>query len=108
LIDEKPIGAALSRNLGGSPEAVELAEKGIDGFIEARDKQRRQTEDERAEAAAWRESERRVEAARREANRRERVECHFAQAERCRAVLASLVSYHEAEAEKYRAVGEVA
>ena len=71
MIDEKPIAAALSRNLGGPTTPGELAEKCIDSFIKARDKQRRQNEGERPEEAAWKESERRVEVARRESNRRE-------------------------------------
>jgi hypothetical protein len=104
LIDEKPIEAALSRDIG----AGKKVEAELDAFISRRDKQHRQTEGERAGEAAWRESERRHEAARREANRLAWVEYHLNAADRCRTVLGSLASYHEAEAEKYRAAGEVA
>jgi hypothetical protein len=47
VIDEKPIGAALSRDIGTG----EKIEAKLDAFISRRDKQRRQTEGERAEEA---------------------------------------------------------
>jgi hypothetical protein len=61
LIGDKPIGAALSRNLGSATAPGEAVEAEIDQFIQRRDWQRRQTEGERAIEAAWRESERREE-----------------------------------------------
>jgi hypothetical protein len=58
-------------------------------------------EGERQAEEAWMESARRFDARRREERRREWADYHRGQAERCRAVLAALVSYHEAEAEKH-------
>jgi hypothetical protein len=84
----------------------EKVEAELDAFVSARHRKRVAEEGERAEEATWRESERRHEAARREANRLAWVEYHRGQAERCRAVLASLASYHSERAERYRAAGE--
>ena len=55
-------------------------------------------EGERAEEAAWRESERRHAAARRAANRSAWHEFHVGQAAHHRAVVEGLIARHEAEA----------
>ena len=81
--------------------AGEHVEFELDAFISRRDKQRRQTEGKRRSEEAWQESERRYNTRQREANRLAWCEYHRGQAERCRIVLVSLVSYHEAEAKKY-------
>ncbi len=54
-MDTKPIGAALNRDVSTG----EKVEKDLDAFISKRDKERRLSEGERAEEAAWRESVRR-------------------------------------------------
>ena len=54
-MDTKPIGAALNRDVSTG----EKVEKDLDAFISKRDKERRLSEGERAEEAAWRESARR-------------------------------------------------
>jgi hypothetical protein len=65
VIDDIPIGAALSRDIG----AGEKVEAELDAFISRAHDQRVKAEGERDEEAAWRESERRHNARRREANR---------------------------------------
>jgi hypothetical protein len=82
VTDDRPVGAALSRDLADG-EAVEA---GLDAFIEVRDKQRRKEEGERAEAAAWVESTRRYNAVRDAKLRDAWCEYHQEQAERHRAV----------------------
>ncbi len=82
----KPIGAALGRDI--SPG--EKVEKDLDAFISKRDKERRLSEGERAEEAAWVESERRAQATR-DARLREEWACyHTEQAARHRANLEAL------------------
>ena len=49
MIDEKTIGAALSRDIG----AGEKVEAELDAFVSRRDKQRRRTEGERPDEEAW-------------------------------------------------------
>ena len=56
MIDDRPIGTALNRNLGSAVAPGEAVEAEIDQFIERRDEQRRQTEGEREEEEAWSES----------------------------------------------------
>ena len=90
-------GQAIGRDISRG----EIVEAEMDAFISRGTASAGKGQGERAEEAAWRESERRHEAARREANRRGGPRYHRDQAGRCRAVLASLVSYHEAEARKY-------
>ena len=98
---DRPIGAALSRNLGGPTAPGEKVESELDAFISKRDKQRRRTEGERRIEEAWMESERRYFARLAEVNRREWAEYHLAAADRLRATLGALVAYHEAEAERH-------
>ena len=71
MIDDRPIGAALNRNLGSAVAPGEAVEAEIDQFNQRRDEQRRQTEGEREEEEAWSESVRLYNARRREENRRE-------------------------------------
>jgi hypothetical protein len=77
----------------------ELVEKELDAMIERRSRKGETNTDEREEL--WQKSVRAYNARQREANRLTWCEYHRGQAERCRIVLASLVSYHEAEAKKY-------
>ena len=44
MIEERPIGAGLNRNLGNPPGPGESVESELTAFIEKRDKQLRQTE----------------------------------------------------------------
>jgi hypothetical protein len=101
LIEERPIGVGLNRNFGSPTAPGESVEQELTAFIEKRDKQRRQTEGERATEEAWMASERRHDALRREENRLAWHEFHERQAARLAATLGALVSYHEQEAEKY-------
>jgi len=99
VTDERPVGAALGRNLA----TVEGVDKEINAFIERRHAEREKREGERAEKEAWKESARRAEAARRDENRAAWCAHHADQAERLRASLAELVAYREREAEKHLA-----
>ena len=67
-------------------------------FIERRDRQRRQSEDERRTEAAWMESERRYEEKRRRENRAAWYVWHLDQAERHRRTLEALIARHETQA----------
>jgi len=60
VIDEKPIGAALSRNLGGRSAPGEKVEAELDAFISKRHDRRVAEEGERPALGAWQESERRA------------------------------------------------
>jgi hypothetical protein len=100
LIEERPIGAGLNRNLGSPTAPGESVEQELTAFIEKRDKRRRQTEGERATEVAWAESERRHNARRREEMRVARVEYHCGQVVRLRAVLESLIAAHEEQVAK--------
>ncbi len=96
-MDTKPIGAALSRDISTG----EKVEAELDAFISKRDKERRLSEGERAEEAAWRESVRRHDAARDAELREQWREYHQGQEERHRANLEALATYHEEQAQKY-------
>lgn len=61
MIDERPVGAALNRDISRG----ERAEKDIEAFISKRHDSRVRDGDEYDEEAAWRESERQAEAERR-------------------------------------------
>jgi hypothetical protein len=69
LIDDKPIGVPLNRNLGSPVAPGEAVESELDRLITRRHDQRVKDEGERQLEEAWRESERREEARRREENR---------------------------------------
>ncbi len=94
-------GAGMGRDISKG----EMAEKGLDAFIEGRHDQRVRDEGGRPEEEAWRESERRHEAARREQNASAWYEYHLDAAGRLRATLSALVAHHEREAQKYQSKG---
>jgi hypothetical protein len=79
----------------------EQVESDLDSLITRRHVRRVIDEGERPALEMWQESERQHEEQRRMQARYERHLHHAGQAERLRRTLESLVSYHEAEAEKY-------
>ena len=89
-------GRALNRDISKG-ESVEAE---ISAFISRRDTQRRKTEGERPEEAAWVEHERTHNARRTAEMRAAWCEFHRGQAERHRRNLTALVAFHEAEAER--------
>jgi hypothetical protein len=96
LIDDRPVGAALGRDLAPG-EAVEGA---IDHFISIRHEKRVKEEGDRVEAEAWKESERRMQEKRRQQNRVEWHLYHSDPAERHRRTLEQLIAHHETQAKK--------
>src|SRR5215203_2653937 len=94
LIDDKPIGAALNRNLGSPTAPGEAVEAELDRLIQRRSRQR----DGEEESALWRESVKRHEEERRQVARLEWHALHCGQAERHRATLQALIEHHESEA----------
>jgi len=98
LIDDRPIGTALNRNLGSATAPGEAVESELDQFIERRSRQK--DPDEREEL--WKESVRAYNGRRREELRAAWCEYHQGQAERHRAVLEALIARHEEQAERYR------
>jgi hypothetical protein len=94
LIDDKPIGAALNRNLGSPTAPSEAVEGELDRLIERRSRQK----DPDEESALWSESVRAYEEKRRQMARLEWHAFHCGQAARHRAVLESLVAHHEEQA----------
>jgi hypothetical protein len=102
LIDDKPIGAALSRNLGGPTAPGEAVERELDAFISKRHERGVQDEGEHLALEMWRESERRHAERRREEMRAAWCEHHQGQAARLRTVLEELIAGHEQQAERYR------
>jgi hypothetical protein len=100
LIEERPIGAGLNRNLGSPTAPGEAVEQELDAFISRRDADRVKSEGERVTEEAWMESERRYNARRHEENRLARVEYHSSQVVRLRAVLESLIAGHEEQVAK--------
>jgi hypothetical protein len=83
----------------------EDTEKELDALIRRRHDRRVESEDERLEEELWRASERRHAERRREEMRWAWRAYHEGQAARHRAVLESLVGYHETQATKYRENG---
>ena len=96
MIDDKPIGAVLSRNLGSPTAPGEAVEGELDRLIERRSRQK----DPDEESELWQESVRAYEEKRRQAARVEWHLHHMGQAERLRRTLEDLVAFHEAEAER--------
>jgi hypothetical protein len=96
LIDNQPIGASLSRNLGSPTAPGEVVESELDRLIERRSRQK----DPEEESELWQESLRAYEEKRRQMARLEWHAFHCGQAARHRAVLESLIAFHEAEAER--------
>jgi len=96
VIDDKPIGAGLNRNLGNPVALGEAVEADLNRLIERRSRQR--DADEQEELS--RESVRRYNDCKQEQLRNEWCEYHQGQAARHRAVLEFLIARHEEEAAK--------
>jgi hypothetical protein len=97
VIDDKPIGVALRRNLGSPTTPGEAVEAELDRLIERRSRQK----DPDEESELLRESVRAYTVRRREEMRAAWREYHQGQAERHRAILKGLVAHHEEEAAKW-------
>jgi hypothetical protein len=95
---EKPVGAALNRDLSSGSNWDADAE--LDRFIERRSKTLERENRERAEQAAWAESTRKANAAREAELKEEWSSWHRDQAARHRAVLEDLASHHEQRAQQ--------
>src|SRR5919112_4732126 len=95
-MNDNEIGAALSRNLGSPTAPGEAVEADLDRLIERRSRQK----DPDEESELWQESVRAYEEKRRQMARLEWHAFHCGQAERHRAVLESLVAFHEEQAAK--------
>jgi hypothetical protein len=80
----------------------EMAESSIDAFISKRDKERRQTEGERAREELWKESVRAHNARCGDEQRLARLRYHEGQAIRLGRTLGALIRFNRAEAERYR------
>jgi hypothetical protein len=96
VIDDKPIGASLSRNLGSPTAPGEAIEAELDRLIERRSRQK----DPDEESELWRASTKAYEEKRRQMARLEWHAFHCGQAARHRAVLESLIAHHEEQAAK--------
>ena len=96
MIDDQPIGVGLNRNLGSPTAPGEAVEAELNRLVERRSRQK----DPEEESELWQESVRAYEEKRRQMARLEWHAFHCGQAERHRAVLESLVAFHEAEAER--------
>ena len=95
MIEERPIGVGLNRNLGSQTAPGEAVEQELDAFISRRHDQRQRTEDT---DGVWQESVRRYEAARSEENRLAWRRYHEEQAERLRRTVGPLIAFHEERA----------
>jgi hypothetical protein len=96
VIDDKPIGVALSRNLGNPTAPGEAVEAELDRLIERHSRQK----DPDKESELWRESVRAYEEKRWQMARLEWHAFHCGQAERHRATLQALIEHHEEQAAK--------
>src|SRR5215203_5975410 len=96
MIDGKPIGVALNRNLGSPTAPGEAVEAELDRLIQRRSRQK----DPDQESQLWRESVKRYEEKRRQIARLEWHLHHTAQAERLRRTLEGLIAHHEEQAAK--------
>jgi hypothetical protein len=96
LVDDKPIGVALSQNLGGPVARGEAVEVELNRLIERRSCQK--DPDEASEL--WRESVRAYEQKRRQMARLQWHAFHCGQAARHKATLQALVEHHEQQAAK--------
>jgi len=97
VIDDKPIGAALDRNLGSPTAPGEAVEKELDAMII----RRARLKDPEEETELWQASSRAYNGRRREENRQAWADFHAGQAERLRRTMEPLIAFHEARAEKY-------
>jgi hypothetical protein len=96
---DQPVGVALNREISEEEyQRTCRAETELDAFV---DRRARQEQRLRADAEAWAESARRFNSERQRRLALEWREFHYQQADRCRSSLISIVSYHEAEAERY-------
>jgi hypothetical protein len=84
-------------------EHAEMVEKELDAFIERRSRKK----DPDEESKAWKESVRRYEDQRRQMARVEWHAFHTEQAERHRAVLEDLITYHETRAQSLLTEGDL-
>ena len=98
MLDDRPIGVALNRNLGSPTAPGEAVEAELDRLIQRRSRQK----DPDEESALWRESVRAYEEKRRQMARAEWHLHHTAQAERLRRTLEALIEHHEAAAAQLR------
>jgi hypothetical protein len=96
VIDDKPIGVAISRNLGSPTAPGESVEAELNRLIERRSRQK----DPEEESALWQASVRAYEEKRRQMARLEWHAFHCDQAERHRATLQALIEQHEGEAKR--------
>ena len=96
MVDDKPIGVGLNRNLGSPTAPGEAVEAELDRLIERRSRQK----DPDEESELWQESVKRYEEKRRQMARAEWHLHHTAQAERLRRTLEALASHHEEQAAK--------
>jgi len=94
VIDDKPIGAALNRNLGSPTAPGEGVEAELNRLIERRSRQN----DPEEESELWKANVRAYEEKRRQMARLEWHAFHCGQAERHRATLQALIEHHEGEA----------
>jgi hypothetical protein len=96
VIDDKPIGAPLNRNLGSPVAPGEAMEADLNRLIERRSRQR----DADEENELWKESVRRYNDRKQQLLRKEWCEYHQGQAARLRAVFEPLIARHEEQAVK--------
>jgi len=94
VIDDKPIGAALNRNLGSPTAPGEGVEAELNRLIERRSRQN----DPEEESELWKANVRAYEEKRRQMARLEWHAFHCGQVERHRATLQALIEHHEGEA----------
>jgi hypothetical protein len=99
-MDHKP-GASPTRDFVDHQAPGERTEHGIDGFIASRPKQRARSEGERPEEPPWGRALEALQRPRMGGKRRPAVRDHRDRAARLGAVMASLVTVHEAGARKY-------
>ena len=91
MIDDKPIGAALNRNLGSPTAPGEGVEAELNRLIERRSRQN----DPEEESELWKANVRAYEEKRRQMARLEWHAFHCGQAPRLRAVFEPLIARHE-------------
>ena len=96
MIGDKPIGAALNRNLGSPTAPGEAVEAELDRLIQRRSRQK----DLEEESELWKANVRAYEEKRRQMARLEWHAFHCGQAARHRATLRALIEHHEACASK--------
>jgi hypothetical protein len=96
LVDNKPIGVALNRNLGIPTAPGEAVEAELDRLIERHSRQK----DPDEESELWKQSVRAYEERRLEMARLEWHAFYYDQAERHRATLQALIEHHEMQAAK--------